>query len=327
VEVVAVCDRSAATAEAAAERAGVPKWYTDHRVMLSEARPDVVHVTTPAPSHFSLTKDALEAGAHVLVEKPATEDFSQLGELDRMAAASGLMLTENHNYVFNRQTQEILHRVQSGVFGLVMHVDVMICLDIITPGGTYSDPNVPHASLRTPAGAIGEFLTHLASLAYVFVGPHREVHTVWTKRSASQLPNDEFRAIIDGDRGTASLVFSANTQPDAFWLRVYGEKGQAVANLFETRLTFDILRGGSKPLRPLLNGLREGRDVRHAAVSGLWRKLSGGPGAYEGLWKLIDGTYLALSFGGEPPVPRRQVFEVNRLVADLKPRSLLGDES
>ena len=61
--------------------------------------------------------------------------------------------------------------------------------------------------------------------------------------------------------GRALLGFSANTQPDAFWLRVYGEKMQAVANLFETRLTIDRAGGGPKPLRPLFNGLREARDV------------------------------------------------------------------
>jgi predicted dehydrogenase len=169
-------------------------------------------------------------------------------------------------------------------------------------------------------GAIADFLPHLASLAHQFVGPHRSVQTLWSKRGArpSPLPSDEFRALVDAERGSALLGFSANTQPDAFWLRVYGEKMQAVANLFETRLTIDRVRGGPKPFRPLLNGLREARDVRRAALSSLKRKLSGTSPVYEGLWDLLARTYQALGAGTEPPITPRQMIAVNRLVDDLK---------
>jgi predicted dehydrogenase len=169
-------------------------------------------------------------------------------------------------------------------------------------------------------GAIVDFLPHLASLAHLFVGPHHSVQTLWSKRGArpSPLSCDEFRALVDAERGSAVLGFSANSQPDAFWLRVYGDKMQAVANLFETRLTIDRVRGGPKPLRPLLNGLREARDVRRAALGSLKRKLSGGPAAYEGLWDLLARTYRAVSSGTEPPITPRQIIEVNHLVDDLK---------
>ena len=70
-----------------------------------------------------------------------------------------------------------------------------------------------------------------------------------------------------------------------------------MANLFETRLTIDRVRAGPKPLTPLFNGLHEARDVRRGALGSLVRKLSGGPGAYEGLWDLITKTYQALGSG------------------------------
>ena len=55
-----------------------------------------------------------------------------------------------------------------------------------------------------------------------------------------------------------------------------------------------------------------------AALGSLRRKLSGGPGAYEGLWELLARTYHALGSGAEPPITSRQMIEVNRLVEDLK---------
>jgi hypothetical protein len=94
---------------------------------------------------------------------------------------------------------------------------------------------------------------------------------------------------------------------------------QATANLFETRLTFDWLRPGPKPLRPLWNGLDEGRTVRRAALHSLLRKFGSSPGAYEGLWELLGRAYRAWAGGTPLPITDRQVLEVNRLVDALRP--------
>ncbi len=322
VEVAAVCDLSPAAAECAAERHGIPSWFADHRAMLREIRPDVVHVTTPPTTHFRLALDSLEAGAHVVVEKPATTSFEDLDTLLRRAREKGLSVTEDHNYVFNRAPQEILRRIRSGEFGAVMHVEVLICLGIFGPGG-FTDENAPNPILSVPGGAIADFLPHLASLAHLFVGAHRHAHAVWTKRRPSNLPYDEFHAVVDAERGTATLGFSANSQPEAFWLRVYGERMQATANLFETRLTFARLRSGPKPLMSLLNGLEEGRAVRRAAIGTLLRKFKRGPGAYEGLWEFLGRTYRALGDRSALPVPAEHVLAVNRLIADLRPDRVL----
>ncbi len=318
VEMVGVCDLSPALAESTAERFGIPAWYTDHRCLLDEVRPTVVHVTTPVTSHFPLAMDALDAGAHVVVEKPATATFAELDGLIGHASEQGLVLVEDYNYLFNGAIRAIRELIAAGDFGIVNHVEIFICISLNL--SSFADPNGLHPYLGMVGGAIADFLPHLAALAHVFVGPHRAAHSLWSKRSKhpSPLPSDEFRALVDAEEGTAVLGFSANTQPDAFWLRVYGEKMQAVANLFETRLTIERLRGGPKPLTPLLNGLREARDVRCAALSSLKRKLSGGPGAYEGLWDLLARTYRALGAGAEPPITPRQIIEVNRLVSDVK---------
>jgi predicted dehydrogenase len=318
VELAAICDLSPATAEAAAERYGVQGWFTDHRAMLEKVRPDVVHVTTPPTSHFVLAMDAFDAGAHVIVEKPVTSTFEELEALVRRAHQANRYLIEDHNYVFNQAPQAILRRIQSGQFGAVTHVEVLICLDILGPSG-FADPNSPHPALALPGGAIADFLPHLASLAHLFVGPHRTAQTLWTKRKPSPLPFDEFRAVIDAEGGTATLGFSASSQPDAFWLRVYGERMQATANLFETRLTFDGPNGMPKPLRPFVSGLQEGKTISRAAVSTLLRKFKG-PGAYEGLWELLAGTYRALTEGSPPPITIGNVLEVNRLIEALKPK-------
>jgi predicted dehydrogenase len=262
--------------------------------------------------------DSFDAGAHVIVEKPATSTFEELEMLVRRAQEADRHLVEDYNYVFNHAPWEILRRIGSGQFGAVTHVEVLICLNILGSNG-FADPNSPHPALTLAGGAIADFLPHLASLAHVFLGSHRTVQTVWTKRKPSILPFDEFRALVDAERGTAALGFSSSSQPDAFWLRVYGERMQATANLFETRLTFDGPRNVPKPLRPFFGGLEEGKTIRRAALATLLSKFKG-PGAYEGLWELLTRTYQALADGSALPVTASHVFEVNRMIEALKPR-------
>src|SRR5215468_332338 len=71
-EVVAVCDKSAVLAELTADEFGIPASFSDHKQMLDVIRPEIVHITTPAASHFPIALDALSVGAHLLVEKPIT---------------------------------------------------------------------------------------------------------------------------------------------------------------------------------------------------------------------------------------------------------------
>jgi predicted dehydrogenase len=317
VQTVAVCDLSPSLAESAAERFGVARWYTDHRRMLDDARPDVVHIGTPPATHYPLAVDSLEAGAHIIVEKPVTVRYEDLRKLIEEAGRRDRMLLEDHNYLFNGSIQRVLGWVGSGELGDVIHVDVVFCQDLLGEGNRLTDPNAPHPSLSLPGGAIAEFLTHLAYLSYAFVGEHRSVRTKWDKRSSnSLLPSDELRALIVAERGTAMLMFSAHAQPDAFFVRVYGTRMCVEAHLFEPRVVCQRLRGGPRPLMPVLNGLQQARDELRYAFGSLWRKL-GGPGVYEGQWELLRRAYRAMADGASPPIPIEQIDAVNRLVAEL----------
>jgi predicted dehydrogenase len=317
-EVVAVCDLSPALAEIAADRFGVPRWYTDHAELLAKECPDVVHVTTPPDSHFGISRDALVAGAHVLLEKPAAPSLEEVLELLDLAGRADRFLIEDYSYVMSPQAEEISRRIASGALGEVVHLDVAMALDIASPGGDFTDANLPHPALSLPGGAIADFLTHLASLAVWFAGPHRSVATAWSSRaSASTLPFDDLRALVVCDRASATLGFSGVTQPDGFWLRVEGTRMRVAANLFETRLTSERVRNGPRPLQGLVNGVAEGVATATAAVGSLARKLEGGPGSYAGLWRLVGATYEALAAGRPPPVDHACVESVNRLVAAI----------
>src|SRR5688500_12361657 len=82
---IAVCDREKLMADQLAERFDVKGSFVDVDTMLREARPNVVHITTPPQSHFDLAKKCLKAGCHVYVEKPFAIDFEEARDMVALA--------------------------------------------------------------------------------------------------------------------------------------------------------------------------------------------------------------------------------------------------
>jgi predicted dehydrogenase len=318
VAIEAVCDLSPVMAEATAEEFGANAWFTDHRRMLAEVRPDVVHVTTPPKSHVRLALDALEADAHVLVEKPIALNEEDLGKLASIAREKKLLLLEDYNYLFNPSLLKIRQLIESGEFGEVVHVDAHFCVDILGAGSKHADPSAANPFDGLPGGPVVDFVTHLAYLGQAFVGEAREVSTSWRNRSGdARVPFDEFRALVDAEHGTACLGFSSHAQPDVFSLRVQGTKMRASASLFEPLLVIEKLHGGPRPLLPVWNGLSAASAYTGSAASGLWRKLQGRPGTYEGLWTLLGLLYESLARGTSPPIDLDRIEAVNRWVRQL----------
>ena len=81
-KIVAVCDREPLMAKQLGERFGISACFPDLRELLHAASPDVVHITTPPQSHYSLAKQCLESGSHVYLEKPFTITADRGGIVD-----------------------------------------------------------------------------------------------------------------------------------------------------------------------------------------------------------------------------------------------------
>ena len=95
---VAVADPRPEAREALALELGTTA-VADHRELLGKV--DAVSVVTTTPAHFAIARDFLEAGAHVLVEKPITETVEQARELITVAARCGRILQVGHLERFN----------------------------------------------------------------------------------------------------------------------------------------------------------------------------------------------------------------------------------
>ncbi|MEW5723285.1 MAG: Gfo/Idh/MocA family oxidoreductase [Thermodesulfobacteriota bacterium] len=98
VELVGVADLDRSRAEETGARLGVPAFF-DHRELLG--RVDAVSVAVPTRDHFTVARDFLEAGVHVLVEKPITRTLEEAEELIALAGRKGLVLQVGHLERFN----------------------------------------------------------------------------------------------------------------------------------------------------------------------------------------------------------------------------------
>jgi len=318
VEVAAVCDLSAARAQATAERFHIANWYSSYKDLLDNVRPDLVHITTPPISHFPIANACLSSGLNVLCEKPITVTYQDFCLLRELANEKHCVLMENQNYRFHSSVQRICHLLSAGELGDIIDVQISLSLDIYAPGSPYIDQNVPHYAAALRGGIVGDFLTHMAYLAIKFTGSVQGVRTAWAKHSqTSPLATDEFRALVKGERSTAYLAFSGNAQPNGFWIRVSGTRAHVEANLFEPpRLTMRRLRPGEPAVTKLIDGIAESRDTLKGTIAGFWRKL-GGISSYDGLSELLARTYRALETHSSPPISQEEIDETARLVDQL----------
>jgi predicted dehydrogenase len=318
VEIVAVCDISTARAEATAERFKIRRSYTSHGNLLADLRPDLVHITTPPAYHFPIAKDCLAAGLNVFCEKPMTVRYSDFCTLKQLARDKRCMLMENQQNRFHSSVQRIEELIGSGDLGDVIEVQICLSLNITSADSPYVDKNAPHFGLTLSGGVIGDFLPHIAYLVYMFTGKIIDVHTVWMKhKSASPLPVDEFRGMIKGERTTAYVSFSGNTQPDGFLIRVAGTRMRVEANLFEPpRLIIKRSRSGEPALMTLIDGIVESRQVLVGSVAGFLRKL-GGTSSYDGLGEMISRTYRTIELHEPQPIPLDEIDAVAHLVERL----------
>jgi predicted dehydrogenase len=96
---------------------------TDYKSLLADPGLDAVAVATPVWTHFTFAKDALEAGKHVLVEKPLTASVAEAEQLIELAERNGLTLMVDHTFVYNGAVRKIREIVQSGELGDLLYFD------------------------------------------------------------------------------------------------------------------------------------------------------------------------------------------------------------
>jgi predicted dehydrogenase len=121
--VVAVHNRTLGKAERTASRHGIPKAYDDLAAMLGETKPDVVSVCTPNVSHDGIVRECLDAGCHVVCEKPLTTEYDSAVALFERAEAVGRKLVVAQTLRFTAQIRAAFDIASTGALGEVYYAE------------------------------------------------------------------------------------------------------------------------------------------------------------------------------------------------------------
>ncbi len=199
----------------------------------ADQRVDVVSIVTPNVSHFPIAKTFLEAGIHVVCDKPMTFTLDEARKLVGMVEESGLVFALTHNYTGHPMVRHARHLFQSGEMGDIRKVIVEYLQDFLM---------VPHEKLGMkqaewrvdPArsgigGTMGDVGTHCVNLLEYVTGT--PIASLCADRSTflpDRMLDEDVNALLrlkSGGKGVLSISQVATGEENGLTLRVYASKG------------------------------------------------------------------------------------------------------
>jgi predicted dehydrogenase len=325
-EIVGVCDTEPLMARQLYERFAVKAHFSDLESLLSETRPDVVHITTPPASHFEIARRCVERGCHVYVEKPFTVCEDEAQRLIALANERSLNVTVGHDGQFSHVARRMRALVQDGFLGGgPVHMESHYCYPIersAYAAALLSDTE--HWVRKLPGQLLQNVISHgIARIAEFLVS---ESPLVMAYGFASPLLKsmgeteliDELRVVIcEEERTTAYFTFSSQMRPSLHQFRIYGAKNGLIVDQDEETLI--QLRGArlksyfEQFVPPVTIA---GQHLGNVATN-LRRFLVRDFHPQAGLKCLIESFYRSILDGAPVPIPYREILLTARIMDDI----------
>ncbi|MBN1782448.1 Gfo/Idh/MocA family oxidoreductase [bacterium] len=192
----------------AADRLGLPKAYKDFKEMLNDVEVEVIHLTTPNKLHFSMAREALKAGKHVLCEKPLAMTAKESGELVQIVRETGLKAGVNYNMRFYPLCLQAREMVIQGTVGTLHSITGSYVQDWLLFPTDYNWRVL--ASEGGAVRAVGDIGTHWMDLVQHISGLRisevfADLHTVHPVRKRPKGEVETFSGRITDDRATDDI--------------------------------------------------------------------------------------------------------------------------
>jgi predicted dehydrogenase len=310
-EIVAACDREVLMAEQLAERLRIPKTFGDVRLMLEQAKPDIVHITTPPQSHFSLARTCLADEAEALI---------------RLARSSGLKVTAGHNLQFTLEMLKMREQVRRGFLGgPPVHVESYFSYglgDTSYVGPVLGSPK--HWVRQLPGQLFHNIISHgVAKLAEFLDDELIEVaadahQSAGLKAMGGQEVLDELRVLIRDARGTtAFFCFSTQISPGLNELRICGRQGSMTVDHATGSLIVHKTRPNKSYMTYVVPSLFTAVEHLRNAASNLAAFFRQRLYQDAGIKELIEQFYASVRTGGEPPLSYREILLTARIMDSI----------
>jgi predicted dehydrogenase len=174
--VTALCDVNPAAVAAASRASGVTRTWTDPFALIREADVDAVIIATPNRVHSEIALAAIEAGRHVMCEKPLAMSLGEALEMTASAEAAGVRHMTAFTYRFVPAMRYMRHLVNEGYVGPPWHFRVQRFQD-------WDRRNLGWRQQSSEAGTgeVGDMLSHRIDYGHLMIGPIVRVYAQ-TKR-------------------------------------------------------------------------------------------------------------------------------------------------
>ncbi len=194
---------------------------------------DIVSIVTPNHVHHGPAKVFLEAGTHVICDKPLTTTLDDALDLAKTVRQTGLVFGLTHNYTGYPMVRQAREMVLAGELGAIRVVQVEYPQDWLSE--KLEDTGQKQAAWRTdpkqagPAGCVGDIGTHAYNLASFITGLEvAELCAELTTFVAGRALDDNAHMLLRFEGGARGALWSSQVAPgneNALSIRVYGEKG------------------------------------------------------------------------------------------------------
>jgi predicted dehydrogenase len=325
-KVVGACDREPLMAKQLAERFKIPGQFSDVDAMLTDCRPDVVHVTTPPTNHFDLGRQCLTAGCHVYIEKPFTLNTEEAQELIALASKSQRKVTVGHDLQFSHAARRMRQLVRDGYLGgRAVHLESYYCYDLSEPAyakALLADKQ--HWVRRLPGKLLHNIISHGIARIAEFIDDdspkviaHGFVSPLLTSLGETEII-DELRVIVSASSGaTGYFTFSSQMRPSLNEFRIYGAKNGILVD--DEQQTVIKLPGkrlksyAEKFVSPLMLARQQ---VGNVAVNA--RKFLGNDFHMKaGMKCLIESFYNSIEKETPPPILYREILLTSRIMDSI----------
>ena len=333
-EIVAACDTEPLMARQFCERFSIPKSYSDVEELLRDSRPDVVHITTPPRSHYSLGMLCLDAGCHVYMEKPFTVDEGEARLLVDCAVRSGMSITVGHDHQFRHAARRLRALVERGFLGDgPVHMESHYGYELGRAGyagALLGDKN--HWVRSLPGGLIQNIISHgIARIAEFLPDDQPEVRAIgFTSRQLKAQGEvslvDELRVFIKSDDGTtAYFTFSSQMRPSLHEFRIFGTKNGIAMD--QDQETLVELRGTKRQsyLEQMVSPLQLAKQYVGNAAGNMRKFLHRDFHPKAGMKCLIEKFYESIEGNGPLPISHREILLTSHIMDRII--SQIGDGS
>jgi predicted dehydrogenase len=178
VEVTAVCARTPTRLLPVAQKYGIPRTYIDYELMMAQEPLDIVVVASPNYLHHPMTMAALEAGRHVLCDKPLALDVTQASEMAERAEKLGRKHFVPFTFRFFPAALYMKEIIASGFVGRPYHVNVRFYVS------GWGDPQGPmrwqFEKEQAGSGVLSNLGSHVVHLVQWWLGDLRHVCAMTT---------------------------------------------------------------------------------------------------------------------------------------------------